>query len=450
MHIKKKVNMKRNQLVEVTKYLSQFKKISSINRVEDSIVKIVFNNRKALFFDMKKGDSHIFMKEEFKRAKVYTAPFDIILHKRFANSNIERFEVTKGNRILKIFTTANSSYKSQATILQFEFTGRNTNCIILDEQGVVLEALRHIDASVSYRTIKVGEILEELESREFHEPELDMGDDIESFLTQEYEKRSFIRLNALKNQKLINVQKKIDKFISLIDALESEEELELHAQKLNNWGALVLSNLHQIKPYQKELEVFDFEGKKIKIDLPSSARTPSEAANILFANSKKLKKKAKSLYIERENLEQKMHFLIRMKNVIENVNDENELNIIVPKQKKTKKERNEQINYESFFMNGYKIMLGKNEKGNIELLKAAKKSDIWLHLKDIPSSHVIIRTDKQSIPQDVIDFAAKLCVEFSVTKKGTYLVDYTQRRNVKVIDGANVTYVEYKTLHFEE
>jgi predicted ribosome quality control (RQC) complex YloA/Tae2 family protein len=65
----------------------------------------------------------------------------------------------------------------------------------------------------------------------------------------------------------------------------------------------------------------------------------------------------------------------------------------------------------------------------------------------MPSSHVIIRTDKQNIPENVLNFAAKLCVEFSIAKKGAYLVDYTQRRNVKVREGASVNYVDYKTLH---
>lgn len=68
----------------------------------------------------------------------------------------------------------------------------------------------------------------------------------------------------------------------------------------------------------------------------------------------------------------------------------------------------------------------------------------------MPSSHVIIKTDKANVPQSVLDFAAKICVEFSVTKKGTYLVDYTQRRNVTIVNGANVTYVDYQTMHFEE
>ena len=79
-------------------------------------------------------------------------------------------------------------------------------------------------------------------------------------------------------------------------------------------------------------------------------------------------------------------------------------------------------------------------KGNITLLQEAKKNDIWLHVKDLPSSHVIICTEKQNVPEPILVFAAKLCVDFSMTQKGGYLVDYTKRKNVKPFDGANVAY----------
>ena len=105
-----------------------------------------------------------------------------------------------------------------------------------------------------------------------------------------------------------------------------------------------------------------------------------------------------------------------------------------------------ETNIENFFFQDYKISLGKSEKGNIALLKDAKMSYFWLHLKDMPSTHVIIRTSKKTLPEDVVEFAAKLCVNFSINEKGRYLVDYTQRRNVKMRDGANVNYIEYKTI----
>ena len=315
---------------------------------------------------------------------------------------------------------------------------------------MVLEALRHIDSSVSYRFIKVGEKLEELEVKEFSEKPSNIGEDIEEYFKNEYFRRAEIKLTQVKNQRLIVLQKKIDKLQKLLSGLDDESVLLEKSEKYEFWGTLVLSNLHLVKAYQKSIKIDDFEGNEVEIIFPKEARTPSEAGNLLFKNAKKLKRKAKSLYKERESLEDKISFLENMKKVVSAAKDESEINILLPKQKQIKKTKKTQVSYESFFMEGFKIMLGKNEKGNEELLKEAKKRDIWFHIKDIPSSHVIIRTDKASVPQSVLDFAAKICVEFSVTKKGTYLVDYTQRRNVTIVNGANVTYVDYKTMHFEE
>ncbi len=438
--------MKWHELEQIAKYLQKFKNITTVSRVEDTVIRIVFDGSESIFFDMKKGDSYVFKKEEFNRAKLYNAPFDVVLHKRFGRAQIENIQVIEGNRVLRIIVNSNSSYKAQKTVLQFEFTGRNTNCIILDEKGIVVVALRHIDSSVSYRSIKVGEKLKDLPPFELDEKPVKI-ENLQEHLKNEYEKRAFTKIFQIKAQRIKNTQKKIDKFQSILDKLDSEEELLKKAKKYNFWGTLILSNLEKVKAYQKEIELDDFEGNKTCIVLPREARSANEAANILFTGSKKLKRKAKSLYIERENLDEKIEFLQKLQHAIKLANDETEINILSPRQKHSKKAKNVHVSYESFYMEGFKIMLGKNKKGNIELLKESKKRDIWMHLKDIPSSHVIIRTDKQSIPQNVLEFGAKLCVDFSVSEKGSYLVDYTQRRNVKMNEGANVNYVDYKTIN---
>ena len=50
------------------------------------------------------------------------------------------------------------------------------------------------------------------------------------------------------------------------------------------------------------------------------------------------------------------------------------------------------------------------------------------------------------MPEDVLEMAAKFCVEFSVKGAGRYEVDYTKRENLKRENGANVTYTNYKTI----
>jgi len=210
-------------------------------------------------------------------------------------------------------------------------------------------------------------------------------------------------------------------------------------------------NLHNLKNYQKEVTLCDYEGNERHIVIPSQAHTPSQAANLLFTHSKKKKQKAKNSHIERDNLQGKIDFLQKLSRSIKEAKSVDEVNLYLPKQPKKQKSRQKvDSNIESFFIEGYKISLGKNEKGNITLLKEAKMGDIWLHLKDMPSTHVIIRTDKKSVPQSVLMFAAKLCVQFSVSSAGNYLVDYTHRRHVKMRDGANVNYVEYKTVQIQK
>ena len=110
--------MKRSELVKVTEFLQQYRKISSIQRVDDSVLKIFFDSGLPLFVDLSRNDSYMFIKDDFKRAKLYNSPFDIILNKRFSYGKIESIEVEEGNRILRLCVLASSSYKAMRTTLQ--------------------------------------------------------------------------------------------------------------------------------------------------------------------------------------------------------------------------------------------------------------------------------------------------------------------------------------------
>ncbi len=119
--------MKYYELLALAEYLNDFKKVSSVSRADDNVLRIYFESGLPLFVDLSKNDSYVFLKEDFKRSKLYNAPFDVVLAKRFANSKIERIDVEEGNRILRISVLASSSYKAIRSTLQLEFTGRNTN-----------------------------------------------------------------------------------------------------------------------------------------------------------------------------------------------------------------------------------------------------------------------------------------------------------------------------------
>ena len=437
--------MKYYELYQIANFLKKFRTISDIYRVDDNVIKIVFD-KEPIYFDLTKGNSKIYKREDFVKTKRYNAPFDIVLQKRFKRAKIKSLEILSNDKIIKIVAKQESSYKKEISILQLEFTGRNTNAIILDENQTVLEALRHIDLSTSFREVKPGKKLLPLPPLKFIKKEESKIEDINRYLFEVYEKEKNKKLQSLKSVKIFSINRQIEKLRSILNSLEKEEDLEKLAYEEELKANLILANLYLIKPYQKEVVLKDFEGKEIKIELPKEAKSVSQMADIFFNRAKRYKQKAKNIHIERENLQSKIQFLKRMINRIKDAKNIEEIEILFPKKESSKSKKERFKNYEKFVIEGYNIYVGKNEKGNEELLKKAKANDIWMHIKDIPSAHVIIRTNKQNIPETILKEAAKLCVDFSVDKSGDYLVDFTQRRNVKIKEKSFVNYINYKTI----
>ena len=435
--------MKYAHLVQIASYLSKFKKISQAKRVSDMAILIEFSGEK-IIFDLNKSNSAIYKDDELKEAKIYQAPFDNVLKKRFNASHIKSVECLKDNRILKFTCTQSGSYKSENFILYLEFTGRFTNAVITDENNVIIEALRHIDNS--YRKIETGEVLKELPAIAIKEKPCEPITDFEAFFKSEAARINETRIASLKEAKLTSVQKKIDSMSEILNSLEDKDELMKKSEEFANYGTLLLANLANFKGYEREISLNDFDGNEIKLTLSD---TPKNSANEFYSRSKKLRAKALGVEIEKRNLSEKIEFLEGLKSLLKEAKSAYELEILSPKNKAKQRERHIKDvseNAEIFYVREFKILVGRNEKGNINLLDLAKKDDIWLHLKDAPSAHVIIKTNKSKVPEDVLEMAAKFCVEFSVKGASRYEVDYTKRENLRRENGANVTYTNYKTI----
>ena len=95
---------------------------------------------------------------------------------------------------------------------------------------------------------------------------------------------------------------------------------------------------------------------------------------------------------------------------------------------------------------GIDIYIGKNNFQNDDLtLKFADKHDIWLHTKNIPGSHVIIRKYGE-IPDRTLSEAASLAAYYSKSRESSKVsVDYTEIKNVKKPNGAKPGMVIYYT-----
>ena len=410
---------------------------------------------------MTRGESFIYKNGSKRPLQSYNAPFDTLLHSFVSASKIVGIEVVKGDRVIRFTMAPKSSYKDKRIILQFEFTGRHTNAILIDENEVVIEALRHIDAQSSFRVIRPG--VELLAIPPYKDTQKSIGngeftpeqwrqslptpiiENIDAYLTQKYLNFEAKRMQGIKKQKLLSVKKKRDKLQGLLKKIPNPQELLQEQEHYQKEANIVLANLYTIKPYDKTLHAYDFEGNEISIKLPKNI-VPNRISEYFFNQSKRSRSKAKNIHIEKENLITKIAFYSNMYHAIEQAKDSHELELLVPKRAKARRKKEKIKECELFWIDDHKILIGRNSKENQLLLKIAKSNDIWMHIKNIPSSHLIIKTDKQNLPDSVIEKAAKLCVDFSLTQAGDYEVDYCKRRFVKIQEGSNVEYDKYKTI----
>ena len=440
--------IKLHELKAIAKRLSDFTFISRARRIEDNTLEIMFDKSQSFFFNMVRGHSIVYKAASQRPLQGYNAPFDTLLHSLLSGSKLIHVDVPNDDRILRFTIAPKSSYKDKTVYLQLEFTGKNTNAILLDDNEVIIEALRHIDADSSFRVVRPGMELLAIPPRILTNSltqTMQKIENIDAYLEETFTKIQSRKLQDIKKQKLSTVAKKIKKFKQLLDKLPNKEKLELQAKEHSNTGKLILANLYQIKPYDTKLKTHDFDGNKVSIPLPKDVKV-NRMSDYYFNLSKRAKSKAKNVHIEQENLSSKMAFYENIYYALEQANTPYALELLVPKRAKSLRKKEKLREGELFWIEGYKVLVGRNSNENQKLLEIAKANDLWMHIRDVRSSHVIIKTDKQNLPDSVIQAAAKLCVDFSLKSAGDYEVDYTKRKFVKVQEGSNVLYNKYDTI----
>jgi predicted ribosome quality control (RQC) complex YloA/Tae2 family protein len=426
--------MKAFVLAKIAEKLKNYKYIKRAFRVDENLILMQFDEDR-YYFDLTKGSGDIYINIEYPLVKKFKAPFDIVLEKKFTKAKL--IDAVAKERILTITAKNQNRFKEEIVKIRFEFTGRYTNAIILDEEDRVIESLRHISENISSRVVKPGVKLTELPEIEIKEKVFEI-DDLEKYTQELFNKKYEKRLKQKKESILGKINKKIKEIEKKLNSLESEENLLKKAQKYKTYADVAMANLYQIKPYQKELKTYDFEGNEITIPVPE-LKNINEIGNYYYRLAKKAKKKAENLHIEKEYLLQQLEFLKNYKKLVENAKSLSELKTYEP----PKKDKKEEENIAKFYYDDYLILVGKNEKGNIKLLKSANANDLWLHIKNHPGAHVIVKNNKLSLNNYIIKKAAELAVAFSGKDEGE--VDYTKRKFVKIKDGANVEYGKYST-----
>jgi predicted ribosome quality control (RQC) complex YloA/Tae2 family protein len=232
------------------------------------------------------------------------------------------------------------------------------------------------------------------------------------------------------------------------------------AEKYKTLGELITANLFQIKQGQSEVQVVDYyhpDCPTVTISLEQQL-TPNENAQAYFRLYNKGKAGIAATEPLRQQTLEELSYLESVRTAIDTAQLIPELvevrqelveqGYLKDKSKHGKKEKPHKPEPMRFVSTtGQLILVGKNNKQNDYLtLKVAKSRDMWLHVKDIPGSHVVVPLDKEEFPDDTtLEQAAALAAYFSKARgSSTVPVDYTHVRNVKKPSGAKPGMVIYE------
>lgn len=229
------------------------------------------------------------------------------------------------------------------------------------------------------------------------------------------------------------------------------------ADRYQLYGELLTANMYAAKKGMKEIEVinyYDENGATVVIQL-DPLKTPSENAQAFFIKYQKLKNSVDVVKEQISLTEIEIKYFEALLQQIESASPKDieemreelaeEGYIKARKSAKKAKAKNQKPVLDYYISsNGDEIIVGKNNKQNEYLTnKLARRDEIWLHTKDMPGSHVVIRNEAPS--EKTLFEAATIAAFFSRAKNSSSVpVDYTKIRHVKKPNGAKPGFVIYE------
>ena len=217
------------------------------------------------------------------------------------------------------------------------------------------------------------------------------------------------------------------------------------AEKYKLFGDLLIANLYNFSDFEDEITV---ENNVIPVDKTLSL---SDNAQKYYQKYKKEKTAIEYSLKRIEEAEKKFEYYESIMFNIDNSSDFQGLNEIETEISELnsyiKNKKQEQISLEKLEYKGYDIYIGKNNKQNDYLIsKIASGEDLWFHVLNCPSSHIILKVKNNKTPvKEVLEFCAKLAKDNSKAKdSGKTSIIMTKRKNLKKPPDTYLGYVTYK------
>lgn len=242
--------------------------------------------------------------------------------------------------------------------------------------------------------------------------------------------------------------------------LQKDLERAQNLEQFQLFGELLMANLYNFKKGAEFADVENYyseTGEKIRIPL-SPRKSPIENAQSYYTKYTKAKTALIMIEEQQTKTTDDIHYLEMLSQQVQQASPSDieeireelaEQGLLRLRHSKRKKKPTKPVPEKFVSSTGIPISVGKNNKQNDYLtFKIAKRSETWLHTKDIPGSHVVIHSEEPD--ETTILEAAMLSAYFSKARESASVpVDYTEIRHVKKPNGSKpgfVIYFEQKTV----
>lgn len=233
---------------------------------------------------------------------------------------------------------------------------------------------------------------------------------------------------------------------------KKKDRYKVYGELLNTYG-------YQLKPGDTSLTCINYyDDKEITISVDPTKST-IENANKYFARYNKLKRTEEAVTEQMKETEEMLSHLESVLTELDIARKEEDLRMIRQEliesgymrkkgtggKKDHRLPKSKPLHFKS--SDGYDMYVGKNNYQNDELtFKMATGNDWWFHAKNMPGSHVIVRTAGEEPPIRTFEEAASLAAYFSKGKNAEKVeIDYTLKKNVKKPSGSKPGFVVYYT-----
>ncbi|MFQ5353765.1 MAG: NFACT family protein [Thermodesulfobacteriota bacterium] len=350
--------------------------------------------------------------------------FCALLRSRVGNAVIKEIAKIPGERIVEILLEKREAGGRKKFRLRLELTGRSANIILLNERGVVVDALRHFRPEVSPRAVMPGILLTELPPREEADhgesgkvealPNKDEGETWNEFTARYYSELTGDEgIEAYRRELKRVIEGAVKKARKLVKNLEGDREKAEANVGLNHYGELILPNMGSIRRGATEALLMDYTvTPPAEVAVPLDKKLgPRENAELYFKKSKKARRALEILAERIPECEGELQYVQSLGYDLQNcetLEDFEEIEAALIKHRymrrregrekgETRKSAASPVKRKKS-SEGITLLLGKNARGNDQIVKKeSSKGDIWLHAKDVAGSHVLIKTGGRAI-----------------------------------------------------